>query len=458
MRLCAAFGKLDMTPPLDMEGSYRLAPDGRAQGVHDPVYARWALFEQDGIRWCLVALDVVLLRNEQAERWRRRIGEVAETSAERVTVSCTHTHNGPDLPNEWGRIDRNWEVALVDRIASDIAAARERIVPVRCAWGAARYDAAINRHANRIASRLADGDEQFVAALTPEARRRYENEPGPVDPMLTILRVDREDGSPLGHLVRFSAHATTAMGAGRLLSADYPGYLLRETESAVGGVGLFLQGTCGDVNLEVGPRGYEHAMRHGVRMGRLVADVLKGIVPATIEEPLAVAAATFRAEVRTDMRSESDIREEMDRLVEPQRAYEREHPGTVTPRVIWNPIRALRMEMCALEYLRDKTYLPVSAQHVRLAGRSLLITPGEWFVEFGLRLEDALPDLRPLWVGYSNGNIGYVPTTDGWGEPGYMTACRFYPINGLARGEGERLFQQFVEWMRNGAEVPASDG
>ena len=247
MMLQAAFGKLEMTPPLEIEGSYRLAPDGRAMGVHDPLYARWMLLEQGDTRWCLLAVDVVLLRIGQANRWREQIAAAAGLPVDAVTVSCTHTHNGPDLPSEWGQYDRQWEAGLVDRIANDIAAGIRRLAPARYGWGQIRYDGAINRHAHFIAKALAEGNEEVEAALDPDARREYESAPGVVDTAMTVLRVDADDGTPLGHLAHYSGHCTTAMGCGRLLSADYPAYLLAETEARAGGVGLFLQGTAGNM-------------------------------------------------------------------------------------------------------------------------------------------------------------------------------------------------------------------
>lgn len=448
MNLRAAFGKLDITPTLEMKGSYRLAPDGHALGVHDPVYARWMLLEQGKTRWCQIVLDVVLLRNEQACRWRERIAAVVGLHPDWVTVSCTHTHNGPDLPNEWGHYDHEWEADLIERISGQIAEKSRRLEPAVCAWAETQYDGVVNRHTHFLAKAIADGNADVINSLDESDRERYENASGPTDPTLTVFRVDRAEGGPLGHLVHFSGHCTTAMGCGRLLSADYPAWLLRETEANIGGVGIFVQGTCGNINLEVGERNYEHAERHGTAMGRLAAEVLRSVDTRSPSDPLCVAATTFQSSVRADMRKQEEVRREMDELTAKQEQYEKDHPHELVPQRIWNPIRALRMELASLSYLKDKPTLPVHAQHVRLAGRSLLITPGEWFVEFGLKLREDHAGLRPIWIGYSNGNIAYVPTAKAWAEPGYM-GRRFYPINALARGEGERLYGVLSEWMRS---------
>ncbi len=50
----------------------------------------------------------------------------------------------------------------------------------------------------------------------------------------------------------------------------------------------------------------------------------------------------------------------------------------------------------------------------------LLTMPGEPMVEYGLKLERAIADRAiPIIIGYANGNIGYIATTDAYGVGGY---------------------------------------
>ena len=325
MSFRAAFGKLDFTPPLEMQGSFRLSHDGHAAGVHDPVYARWMVAEDGSIRWCLVALDVVMLQREQAAHWRERIGELSGVDLNRVTISCTHTHSGPDLPNEWGRHDKAWETDLIDRIGKGIAEAANRLEPATCGWAQTQYDGPINRHEVRRV-KLREGDE---AAARAEAEHL-----GPVDRALTVLRVDATSGRPLGHLVHFNAHPTTAMGVDQLLSADYPGVLLAQTETRIGGVGVFLQGTCGNVNLEIGERAFRHAERHGRAMGELAARALEaaplvGLEPVpsrVVEWDSPYHAGLLRIFRELEERKGSDLLPDLVRAVREQYVAQREVP------------------------------------------------------------------------------------------------------------------------------------
>ena len=65
---------------------------------------------------------------------------------------------------------------------------------------------------------------------------------------------------------------------------------------------------------------------------------------------------------------------------------------------------------------------PVRAELMALKiGPYLLLTmPGEPMVEIGLKLEAAIGDrATPIVIGYANGNVGYIATTDAYGPGGY---------------------------------------
>src|SRR5439155_25525 len=73
----------------------------------------------------------------------------------------------------------------------------------------------------------------------------------PVDRIVSVLRVDSEDGTPLAILVNYACHPVI-FGADNLqYSADYPGVMTQTVEKAFDGKPLcmFLQGAPGDINV-----------------------------------------------------------------------------------------------------------------------------------------------------------------------------------------------------------------
>ena len=80
-----------------------------SEGIHDPLYAcAWWLRPQGGEPFLWLVLDLCVLSpgaaRAVADGVRQSLGEPA-LSAERVVVSTTHTHSGPDT----------WDIARDNR-------------------------------------------------------------------------------------------------------------------------------------------------------------------------------------------------------------------------------------------------------------------------------------------------------------------------------------------------------
>ena len=55
--------------------------------------------------------------------------------------------------------------------------------------------------------------------------------------------------------------------------------------------------------------------------------------------------------------------------------------------------------------------------------------PGEVFNETGTHIKEHSPFPSTFFVGYANGNVGYIPTPEAYAEGGYEVeqACRVSP-------------------------------
>src|SRR5262249_3689435 len=106
----------------------------------------------------------------------------------------------------------------------------------------------------------------------------------PVDPTVSVLRLDDASGKPLAILVNYACHPVVLGSDNLRYSADYPGVTERVVEEQLGGspLALFLQGGDGDINPyyavhpldedAVGLRDWT-----GERLGREAARVAKAI-------------------------------------------------------------------------------------------------------------------------------------------------------------------------------------
>lgn len=96
---------------------------------------------------------------------------------------------------------------------------------------------------------LKDGTQADVRRAYSMPRDEDVVTPGPIDPEIGILRIDRKDGRPLAVLYNFAAHPIHGVPSGGN-TADYPGFASKAIEENTGGdaMAFFIQGCAGDIN------------------------------------------------------------------------------------------------------------------------------------------------------------------------------------------------------------------
>ena len=222
MRLRAGAARVEITPAPGVElMGYGLRSEP-SRGVHDPLYAR-ALYlggEQDLL---LASVELCLITPEQAAGLRARIAEGTGIARERIVVTCTHTHSGPETgltARARGREAPGYEGEIFGGVVEAARQAHTRQRPARFGWS--RTQAFIGR--NR---RLQDG---------------------PIEPEVRVLRVDAADGETLAVAFHHGCHGTVLGHENLEISGDWPGLSAARIEAATGGVALFLLGAHGDVD------------------------------------------------------------------------------------------------------------------------------------------------------------------------------------------------------------------
>jgi len=143
--------------------------------------------------------------------------------AQRILVSTTHTHSGPDTW-ELQRDERPWAARyrelLEERLAEAVREARERARPCHVVVRQARGELGVNRR--------------------DPARE--------VDPRAVLLSLVEEGGGLRGLLFHYSCHLTVLGVDNYRISADWAGPVRRELEEELGVPVAFLQGAEGDID------------------------------------------------------------------------------------------------------------------------------------------------------------------------------------------------------------------
>ena len=212
-----------------------------------------------------------------------------------VLVTASHTHSGPLIRNVYQDKTPAWENSALDKIAQAIDQAVSQLTDVRIGIGHGVCYIGYNRLPVQ-----ANGKVKWLASNPTEIPT------SPVDPTVTVLRVDRQDGTPLAILVNYACHAVVFAADNLQYSADWPGAMRRTVEETMEGHPLcfFLQGAAGNIN----PYHATTALREdaigmsnltGRRLGEVASRVAEAIVPGQeAEGQLDYAADQLRVPLR----------------------------------------------------------------------------------------------------------------------------------------------------------------
>jgi hypothetical protein len=415
---CAGFAKTRITPPLGVElAGYGVYLQRRATAVHDELFARALLLEDDaGKRVLLLSLDLVGLSWELDRAIAAEAGAAVGLDADRVLVSCTHTHSGPaTLPMAgWGEI----EPGCIERL------------PALCAAVAAEATAAL--HPVRIGA-----GHGTVRALGFNRVRADE----PVDRGLHVLRIDGLDGTPEVVLLSHGCHPVTIdrrTAAGTAISADWPGQVARRLEEEGYGEAIFRLGVCGDVDPVVA--WHDFAFAGMALSAELVTASLLALL-RSVEPRRGLKLRLARQDVALPLASfhDDDIAAVLEEPPDRYRAFRVSEPGvdaTAWPRFHEAWATAMRAQQATRP---EQLAVPLAA--LRIRDEVWLHLPGEVFTTLGDAIRERSPFPKTVVTTLFGPFIGYLPDRDDFAAGGYAAtlAPRILRMPPFSPAVGETL-------------------
>jgi hypothetical protein len=422
----AGVAKVDITPPLGVQmwGYFdRLTGD---EGVLDPLYARVLVLEAGGKRIAYVDMDLGRTFGP-ASLDRMRESAKNNSGINYVLLQATHTHAGPVIMDQYASGTPEWETSALGKIDQAIHEAQQHIVPVRMGIGYGEATIGYNRRLPNL-----DG------TVTMLWRNPGKTPTSPVDPVISVLRIDRMDGQPLAILVNYSTHPVTFGPDMLKFSADFPGVMCKVVEQAFDGKPLvfFAQGAPGDINVydattlvandAVGRRDWA-----GETLGKAVVEAAKEIQTQTDPNPsLDFAETSLPFHLRWDP---DKFRQEVLRQVSPK-AFELFAP----------PIQKM-MLLPVATVLIDRKF-------------AIMGMPGEPFLQFQTSWREQCPVQACLFFGYANGYYGYFPTIRASTEGGYgATSATTWVEVGAGEQMEERALIDLYKMLGRLQDIPRSD-
>jgi hypothetical protein len=444
-RLLAGIGRETITPPADIpNGMWMAQTHVRARGVHQELWLT-ALALRDGDETVLVIdLDWCLLSDAQVTALRSAVTDATGVPALRILPCCTHNHAGPVTQDgyrgEGADMVARYVAALPGWAQAACLAALADLQPVRVAAGTGRSEIGINRD-------LVLEDGRAVAGPNPD---------GFADRSVGVVRLERDDGSPLAILVNYACHPTVLGPDNVLVSPDYPGTTKRVVEGATGATCLFLQGAAGDMGPVEGFVGDPRvAERLGTLLGleaakvalsldarplrRRLARVVASGAPLTVYQEERTGAPAPRLRVRS-RRVGLPIRTPLPEVLSgaparldawSEKLAARRSAGAAASEIAEAHQNVERERLRAERYLAFAHAGEVSVEMHALALGSiaLLLTWGEPYSRIGAEVKEGSRFDHTFFCGYLGGDPMYVVTPEAFEEPQpfQVDNCPFAP-------------------------------
>jgi hypothetical protein len=388
----AAVVKINITPTTP---KYLLGYDSRlSTGIHDSLYNRVILLDDGITQFVLASTEVCELSPSEYDRVAAVLQKRLGINPLNFWWTVTHSHSAPEtgvpgLASVFAMgtryndhaIDTAYTSFVEDALINAITEARKKLEPAKLGIGWGFSQANINR-------RAIDVDGKASLGLNPD---------GPVDRRIGLIRLDKQDGTPLALIANYPIHGTVLSGDNLKISGDVPGVVADYVEKKTGVPMMFINGAAGNLApiYSVYPNPDDgHLSQFRVLLGDKILDANKKIMSATGSVKLFTGALTVEAPRRKGLGWPPYLS-----------GYTRTAANGVD--MVKVPIRFLR--------INDDI--------------AIWSAPVELFCEIANEIRDASPFPFTFFYGYTNGWLGYLPSEDQWQHGGYETdeASAFTP-------------------------------
>jgi len=417
-----------------------------ATQIHDDITARCLLLDNGEKRIAFVVVDSVHVPRGIFDAARALIAKDTDIAPVEVVMSSTHTHSATSTGHWSLKSDAKFNVyqqRAVDGIYQAVKQAGSHLQPVRIAWGSFQEPSHLNNRRWYVTdpALLVNplGGTDQVRMNPPAGSAALVRPAGPTDPQFSFISVRTLEGKPLSLLANYSLHYVGGVPSG-VISADYfgayndlIGVLLNGGEAVPEFVGLYSNGTSGDVN----NINFAAKSRKKYAPFEKMAEVASQLAERTVAEektlkwhdwvPLKLAETELVLQVR-----------------QPDEALAR-HVATVlarsegeTGRHRYEGAYARRIQ----SLMEGQKEISARLQVVRIGDQVIATIPFEVFTEIGLEIKEKSPFPATFTISLANGGYGYLPTPAQHAVGGYET---WLGTNNVQLDASEKIVEQLLK-------------
>ncbi len=471
---------------------------GGAEDIHDDLTATTLLIDDGDSRAVIIALDLLVVHPDTVKQVKNGISARLGIPQSHILLCCSHTHSGPagwappritvaerlrelknkilTLPAGFLLLKMPYDEAVATResrnetitLGARIRRLMKVIRAVPRAFAQPKGIAAIRRYLDNLIKTLIDSAVLASRTMAPvmvvhgkgttgvsiNRRERkadgtvdlgYYHE-GPVDPDLQFLQF-RNNGEPLVTVVNGTCHLTVLGPNTNMVSADMAGVMRARIEEKLGGLCMFIQGACGDINPNVGwsPENIPNAQKFGEQLGTAVVQAAAGHTQEISLAPIRASEDTVEAAL--------DVPAGMKDWPPAKICAQMIHRNAGIPLFLIDPALDIRFPWKATVTRTPDGYTtPIDIGVLRLGDVALAWAAMEVFVDIGHAVKKTSSAPVTLFAGYTNGYNSYLPTAAETELGGYEIEIAPYMVRlpGMFRTDTEaRVVGRFASLLED---------
>ena len=407
--LKVGFGKVCITPPIGAPLAGFAARKGNCEGVHDDLYSRTLVIENEKKPIALISLEILAVSENFVKRVRENITKRTGIEKDAILIASTHTHAGPVTITTFF----NPGEVLNERYIDSLAEAVEK--------------SAVDAWENRFSARVGVGSGR-VEGIGVNRRSRTKE---PVDKEIGIIKVEDESGKLRAVAINYACHPTVLGSDNLLTTGDFPAFAIEKLEEEIGkgGFAMFFNGTQGNISMGhsselsaigvITPgRTFEHAEELGYKLAGAALKALEDI-PAHASQNIEAIVSSVDFPVK-DLPEPEDAQLTLQTLEKKLAQFsENEKTSDAFLATKSEHLYALITNYYARETAAlSDGLLSTELQAIRIGDAMFLAIPAEVFVEIGMDIK-RYAQQKTFIIGIANGYIGYMPTKSAYKENGY---------------------------------------
>jgi hypothetical protein len=422
-QLKAGIYRIIITPP---RGIYLIGYSGRKGGagdVHTDLTVTTLILDDGNEKLVLISLDLLALNRETVDAIKRGISARLGIAANNIRLFCSHTHSGPIAwpPYKPSLKDRAGYYLSRLMLSSEEPLSTKGIMTnyFYCDW----LVKSIIASATRAEANLMDAEISHARTECGIGINRRErlpdgttvigwNKEGTVDRSVDILRVS-SGAKPVVTIVNYPCHACVLGEESNVISADWPGAMRTLVEKELGGLCMFIQGACANINPDV-----EWSDDNRPDVGRLGGIVAEAVIEAEERlvkiNPLPLSAVTGEINAYVDIPAGMESLS-VKRIYRPmlKKGASMLMEGAVIPEFMIDPFLDVRYPWKTILDVDENGYFtPIRTGVLRIGDLAIASIAMETFTETGIATKKASPAPITLFAGYTDGMTGYLPTAE----------------------------------------------